>query len=432
MGMLDNKLFEDKAWDDMLTLLDKEMPEKKAFPWSRLLLLLLLLVFVGGGSLYYWLDRSTTSDSDSSLSSSTIQIAQQATNSDSENHALEAPAEVQPLSEPNLFNTENQFASSEKSSSIVTTTISTKKTKGQNLSAYSKPIHSAPTGSIEPILASVHSDQTSMEDQTTLAASTKSLPTFEALTVATDHLAFSDITLLNWTVASPSALVDFSILENATPEILKPSRRVNLYGYAESNYISHFNSLGLKLGLVAEIGAASSPWSFSTGALWDHNSLSSFELYRNAVDNVVLEQDTTPEVINTPIEIADASQLISVNYLTIPMQFHYRMNRFKVGLGIQHRFLFRQRLKNGETLNKFLDGEPAGSFVNQGIQSNINPYHLSVNQSLMYRVHPRIDLGLAFQYDLTGIFAASSFTSQNNRASNKLDNIGLSIAYRLR
>lgn len=442
--MLDNNDFENKAWDNMLELLDKELPEKRAFPWFRFSLVLLLLLLVGTGIGLYSYHGADHTDDNTSLSSTTLF----ATNQSSEHNTrstLNTPNDHNELKESTHYSTNNKEEQ----------TLSTSKNLKTNSVSYRTNVENELTGhyannytNLEINSTDITSDNTYPVDDHSEISQASNSDVFNDLAlvaVVTQDIASinpsssisSDFLSKNTAIESLEWTPDTEALKNISAENVLPliptsaSRRVDYYAYAESNYVSDFKSLGIKLGAMVELGAQNSPWSVSSGLLYETNSLKRLESLDNAdrIEESILPDTFNVPVENTPLKIEDASALLSVSYLNIPLQFHYRMNKFKLGVGIQNRFLVRQRLRSGVATSDLFQG--ANNNQLDYDRSGINRFHFSANQSLVYRIHPKIDIGFAFQYDLTGIFSANSFTTSNLNSANRLDNIGLSVAYKL-
>lgn len=442
--MLDNNDFDNKAWGNMLELLEQEMPQKKAFPWFKLSIALLLFVMIGSGFGFYFYTNSEDLDDTSSLSALPLYANNQNT---AESHSPSNSIDIKQtkLDKTTHYNTNSK---NEQTSNDVKPTRS-KVTQAYTSSSYSNTNTSNSffekklnhginsTSDSYSDLASrsklvnqeseSNANQTFTQDFVNPFASNALKHVESKKSINSFSLAVLESEALDWE-ADKSELSVISAEHALALNAISRARRVNFYAYVESNYIPDFRSLGYKLGGLVELGAQKSPWSVSTGLLFETSTLKELaNRESDLVENIPDSSGSVPTGIEDKLN--DASSLISVSYLNIPLQFHYRFNKIKIGVGIQNKLLIGHRLRNGQNTlpTYFQDFDRNTEQVDQG---GINNYHLSANQSLVYRIHPKIDLGIAFQYDLTGIFSDNSFTTNNIYTANRLDNIGLSLAYK--
>ena len=434
MGMLDNKDFEEKAWGSMLELLDKEMPEKKAFPWFRSLILLLLLILIGGGIGYYQMESNVVKEYGAETPSAI------ASTSNNQEIKIDKNLSID-TKNPTTSLIEEESSSSVKTARSVSEQSNDKQRKIVQSSSFSSsneqfsinesivktPFADSNQQDLSKLNANNSQNNVENEDLQILAKSTEAS--------FSENDVFSTSTLKSNSLISFVNPLDLATIQNVAEENklffnpLAASRITALYAVSEIGYNTDFRSLGTSLGLMGEIGASNSPLSFATGLFYERYSLQATTIINNTADlqDEIIETGSSPD--SEKFNASDASTLRSISYLSVPLQFHYRFNYIKLGLGIENKFLVHQQVRDG-----FVRAETSNQFTGALDNNNFGPnkYHLTANQSIAVRIRPRIDLGLHFQYDLTGIFAESAFTLSNVNTSNRLDNVGISLSYKLK
>ena len=450
--MLDNKQFEDKAWEQMKGILDKEMPDKKGMAWWWFaaaglgVILVLGFVYVQMGDstidqigevaeiqtapLAIGFDNQLVDDVSKDTEYSLVEQSERITeivknDSKADNKTIESVFQksVSQLSDSNGGSSE---VSSTHSASAITNapTINLGIPEIKNIE---KPVELLPI-----TLQKLPSDGTENSPQAKQIFSVSSTESNEVSELV--YSDFASIGLVGKEINQFNDYQDRWIEIQGTSTLLEPTfikptslRTTALFAYAEANYLTDFGGLGYKLGIISEVGATESPWSFSTGVTYELNTLRVSALSRNSP---LSDSDNSfPKDIETvvgvggaeEVEVTDARVVADLHYINVPLLFHYRFNKLKIGLGIDNSFLVHTNYT--EALREF----EANNVPVRNSQQVINKYQLSAIQSLQYRISPNWNIGLKFDIDLTGVFSPVDAGVENT-----LDNVGLSLAYRLK
>lgn len=437
--MLDDKLFEDKAWEQMRNLLDEEMPEKKAFLfWKRWFVLIPLFLLFIGGAYAFWSSLNTdivSNDSQlhSSLSNNeTNQIINTAyTDSqesiiDESNNFTEKTHSIQSnqvtsssVSELTLRTQSNNV---EISNHSLTNSEKVKKNNKSNIPSFSSATIDLRENKKNSVLAenigSVSNNQMTDFGKIQMASNALNSPlgidnesNLETLiieTIKADNLNSINVDLI---YANNLQLPRLELTDNR-------SLKFDLYGVAGVNYITDFQSFSYYGGIMGELSKDYSPWSINMGLTFETVNL---RAKPNLFDFVVEDANVVAEGTSV-FSDGNSFQLSRIQLMNVPVFTSYQYKGWKFGLGVNNAFVLN------ETIDEKLEEERYNSTMSllNGDQNQINnTYRLGLMKSIDYRFNTKFSIGLRFRYDLT------QFRTIGQSNNNRLHSIGFQAAYKL-
>ena len=427
MAMLDNKEFEDKAWGEMLNILDNEIPEKKPIVWWRYGLLLLLIPIVGFS--YTWMTKVGDDLKMSTLNSDVQEIA--SVSSENKLNQINNELYLEKVEFQNatiLTNSENEKAtntiiskSNDSNSSSYSTHSENQIKSDEGINIINTEIKKATKNDVyKSELTNDFKDQNKSKVISNLTFSSQKEPKFSAKNYRVEFFNESTLASLNEIVAfdeTENQIINYS---NPIFNKIYPERTFNLAVLSKVNYYTQ-NIGGIEIGFSGLVGHEGSPWSFSSGLSYEKLYFSELsfrfsEIYDANKDSAL---DTTvagiEDIQNTPDanRFESYSNQISASYLHIPLMFHYRINRFNLGLGISNSFLINSTAHQG-------------SFANSAyINPEFNNYRVAFSQSVDFMITPSFIIGLDASIDLSGLKLDTGFSNDNIN----LNKFGFKVAY---
>lgn len=403
MDMLDNKEFENKAWESMNVLLDEEMPERKIGWWKLIGVIIPLLI-----GLFVVYFKSYKNDTNIN------HVAENVLIENVNNDPLEAKNIVK-SSENNdpIYDKNSTIAKSDKSQNDKynvnhrNSLVNSDAFIQANSSEYIKSNKNVANTTItEPI--GIFKKKNKYKENT---------KSFKKQEYKLDQFNDSKISTL-----------DLALLNNESPFIEASkiaklsnigSRIVQLKGGIEYLYFTNRFTGTLQYNLNSVIGSNLSPLSFETGVNFKRISTNTYS--GQAFEYLKAEQHDATNIVSGSQGEMNVPIISSLDYLGVPMTFHYRMNRFNIGLGIENNFIINKNQAN-DTKDRELNENY--TFVDQNVE--FNTYQLNLIQGIDYNINPKWMLGVNFRFDLTGV------EKNNTESDNKLNSIALSLSYKIK
>ena len=336
--MLDDKLFEDKAWKQMQMLLDDELPEKKGvFFLRKWYVLLPLLLFIGIG--VYFVTFSSNSDK-------TIARPAQVNISNSQNEEIALNSESQ-ISKSDI--SVDELNSSLNEQNVINTSTKTKTTSTLN------PNNQINTPSAHERIvnnSSISSQNTSnhINDKTPLfveninsAKNILSNNNNEISTIATElefnsgindktnSIINSNEDVLNKSIISTE--ISANILNDRlviTSELSKPDINTNKMNTGNfhlnldigSYYLTDFRTFSIYAGVMSEYRKNQSSWSIRLGL--NYENLNLYRTERSVFASISNQENQDGEIDLEETTVVNSSFVLSsIQQINLPIQVAY-------------------------------------------------------------------------------------------------------------
>ncbi len=441
--MLDNKTFEDKAWDQMSIMLDKEMPTRKVVPfWRRWYSLLVLFMFCSGTIYMLFYDQAggNTMHKEHNVSSqfiaeNSIYVNENSgierlnsTSKESENTIKEIEVERKFIQESSVeepssnsiiaynagFDSPSDL-DEQSGNDLVFSVINNSKDVqdeenvqfSQVQSTFSSVSFSESNTSNEQskVVFSNENEVIAFEQNAQSKGSIEDLPTRLFVSEFPIRSMFSESILSAKNQDKHESLFKESLLPNPTV-----FNRLNLdFGLvAGLNYYTDFQSLSRFVGFETSIGKRYSRWRLSTGLQYEDVSLNKIETASRELD--LVEDNNAPgwNVNESSISIENITQL------NIPLTIRYTINRFGFSFGINNSIILSQTGADPFDLSN-------GSINLNTVDNTL--YRVGLIKRISYSFSNSFSTGLTYKYDL------SPFNTGFSNESKRLHALGAHLKY---
>lgn len=425
--MQDNKLFEDKAWEEMKLLLDQEMPERKPILfWKRWYVLLPLFFFISAGIYIASTTDFNQDDSKEEMPSSVSNYVAVNTPTDKqenvddsrENGALAQSTFTEYTSgTESLKNAKTHNTPYNTNNSLSTNKTNLPKAKSNTIIASSNntienqfiPSSSSNDAISNPILIDANQKtEISLNQQ---KSDIKNKKYENALDNSLKEESSSEFALVSSELLELKGL-DFLEFENdinyPLPKINKLTNWKHTFGvFARLNYLPDYRSFSQVVGFNYELKNRKSSVSLRSGLNYEKLSFNSLN---KGSRPVFADLEENGPFTNSGNEIG--VQLENASQLNIPVLINFNKNKFSFGLGIN---------------NAFLINEVLAERTSNLSSSNFNTsYRFSFVKELNYHITNSLSTGLNFRYDI------SEFNNGNTTSNKKPHAVGLSLYYRIK
>lgn len=446
--MQDNQKFEDKAWENMKMILDDKLPQEKIVWWKRYALFLLLFLLFSVGTLSYFISTKLADNQNivqSSIDMSNhhkdpentenlpIPIVQNSANS-AFSELIQINQEIQSeqlirMNEKAISTNLNSNLNAENSiklnkSTILNDSKISKINSVENSFLYqsskqveSKSIFAPDTKGLSNNAETQNNPQSLIfaADINKISPSSLTSELNEKSLTNTENLLFIGSDLLE-IKKSDFLQVQSHAINLPILKVAEADRTNSLYAFTEFDYFSTAESFNFKIGLLSEIGSTDSRWNFSTGVFYQQVNFNSSNLGRTAdLEDLPLIGSSVEEQVN--FDTQKLNYLRNVDYIGIPLIFSYKINRFKIALGLENYFTVNKTFGGGLRNELYLNEKSSYDLVNL--------YNVLLFQQVSYRMSNRWDIGLGFHFALN---KAHEYPSDYR---NKLDHAALSLKYRI-